>query len=151
MGELKVQCSKMNCSSQGETMTYDDFVNKHVNACLDKKVECPICKSEPVSLADVELHYMNCQLVIAQCELCKENFLKQDLDFHLMYTCQESLIKCSNMCSKLIKRKDQKHHELFDCLEVVVKCLNEGCEDRIVRKEQNNSHNEICPYLKLRC
>lgn len=60
LGELKVQCSKANCSSPGTTMTYDDFVNKHVDACLNKKVECPICKSEPVSSADVELHYMNC-------------------------------------------------------------------------------------------
>jgi hypothetical protein len=117
-------------------MTYSDFVNRHVDTCIDKKVECPICKSEKIGPADVEMHYMNCQLVITECVLCKENFLKQDLDFHLMYTCQESMIKCSQiLCGENIKRKDQKNHELYDCPEVIVKCENEGCEEMIVRKE----------------
>ena len=64
MGELKVSCTKADCSAPGTTMTYHEFVTSHIDNCLNKKIECPICKKEQISITNMDSHYLKCDLVI---------------------------------------------------------------------------------------
>ena len=64
MNEQKVKCTKTNCSAEGTFFKYNDFVNQHVKACSNNKVECPICKVEQVPELDMFIHFTKCSQVI---------------------------------------------------------------------------------------
>jgi len=72
-------------------------------------------------------------------------FISNILDKQLVY-CK----KRKNGCQWVGKLAELEHHLKEDCLKNTIKCKNPGCEQEVLREDEDN-HNRLCEFKQIPC
>ncbi|EGC32564.1 hypothetical protein DICPUDRAFT_38203 [Dictyostelium purpureum] len=124
-------------------------LESHLKVCEHSFVKCPNnidCVKIRKTLLDQ--HLKECDLIKVECELCKENLLKVNLQRHLDTECLKADMTCN--CSLVLKRQDLQEHLSTVCSMHPVDCLYAkfGCTKKVPRCEiddhtQKYNHHSI--------
>ena len=101
------------------------------------------------NLKDIDTHIKACRNEEVTCDKCDDVMQRHQLETHNNDECLQRDYKCPHCKAVGIYIVMTTSH-LEECLDLVLTCPNEGCENKIKRREMG-SHYQKCPKEVIKC
>ena len=113
--------------------------------CTNKNEGC----SWQGNLKDIDTHIKACSNQKVTCDKCDDVMQRHQLEFHNSDECLQRYYKCPH-CEAVGIYILMIFSHLEECPDLVLTCPNEGCKDKIKRREMG-SHQQKCPKEVIKC
>ena len=113
--------------------------------CTNKKEGC----SWQGNLKGIDTHIQVCHNEKVTCDKCNDAMQRHQLEIHNNDECRQRDYKCPHCEADGIYVVMVTSH-LEECPDLLLICPNEGCENKIKRREMG-SHQQVCPKNVIKC
>ena len=140
------------CMLCQEAGAYRFIMGEHLATCPEVMVYCTNdgC-SEMLKRQEIGKHKKECVHRLVRCtNKCGKEMKFINLTSHLEHRCPNRIITCSYCKNEGIYRFMTGEH-LDDCPDQPLLCINEGCEERVKRKDMINHCYQHCQHQVIGC
>lgn len=148
---FKIKCKneRNRCS---EISLYGDFEN-HEKNCQFELVHClnQGCCEWLIKL-DIKHHRDDlCLFALEICKFCLKDVYKHSAATHILSDCQEVVLEC-DLCRNQMAKRQLMYHKDYECQEAVSTCINyPQCTQKFVRKHLDEHLRVMCAYKLVLC